>query len=126
MEIDDSVRGVLGVGEVGEGGRGRGIAGRAEEWLVVGGVREAAEVGDGGAFGAMDRREALVGVEEVEAGTAEGAGMVFEDAGGAEAEEDVVAVADLVDGPWIEGLAAVAGASAGDGLDGSPRGRRHV
>lgn len=77
-------------------------------------------MGDGRAPGAADksrqrrRRWRWEGVEELEAGNAEGSGVVLEDAGGAEAAEDG-AMADMVERPGVPGVAAVATTTGGAG-----------
>lgn len=80
---------------------------------------------DGGAFGAMDERRAVGGVEELEAGGAERAGVVLENAGAAQAEEVAVAMAGVVDQPWLDGFAPVAGTTVG-GNEGEVSGFPHV
>lgn len=70
-------------------------------------------MGDGGAFGALDRiGRRRRSVEEVEAAGAKGSGVEFEDAGGAEAVQGA-AVADVVE---EEVAVILAAAGASDGL----------
>lgn len=73
---------------------------------------DAGQVGERRAFGAADGVGRRGRVEDVEAGGAEGGGVVAEDAGSAEAVEDA-AVADVVKEAGGRGVVAVGAAGGG-------------
>lgn len=91
------------------GERVRIAAARAEEAGGQNGVGEAGDVGGGGALRAMrqGRRWDWDSIEYGEAKEAEGAGVGLEDAGRAEAA-DAAAVANVVEGPGVRGIASIA------------------